>query len=231
MAVATFVFPLAGEIVFRQAEKDPYGETTVFGEFYYIDGSVNDTKEHRWDVHDFEPGRDFYNWTKRCESTGDQFNPFGVGAGRQYEKNCNPENPLRCAAGDLTGKGTRVNVAAKKDNSRGIRNKIFYTDVQLPLSGPDKILGKALVIHDDSAPPHRGDRMGCTGIRIRHPVKASVRSWFSGPAVESNVSGIVQFSQESAFDVTEGRVELSGLAGLAGGYHVHKVRLKCILFL
>lgn len=47
MAVATFVFPLAGEIVFRQAEKDPYGETTVFGEFYYIDGSVNDTKEHR----------------------------------------------------------------------------------------------------------------------------------------------------------------------------------------
>lgn len=96
----------------------------------------------RWDVHEFEPGRDFYNWTKRCESAGDQFNPFGVGAGRQYERHCNPENPLRCAAGDLTGKGSRIAISAKKENTRGIRNKIFYTEVQLPLSGPDKILGK-----------------------------------------------------------------------------------------
>ncbi|GFS58478.1 putative RNA-directed DNA polymerase from transposon X-element, partial [Nephila pilipes] len=176
-----------------------------------------------WDVHDFEPGRDFYNWTKRCESTGDQFNPFGVGAGRQYERHCNPENPLRCAAGDLTGKGSRINISAKKSNDKKIRNKVFYTDVQLPLSGPDKILGKGLVIHDDFAPPHRGDRLACAGIRIRHPVKASVGGWLSGPAIESNVSGVIYFSQESAFDVTEGKVELSGLAGLAGGYHVHNL--------
>lgn len=47
MAVATFVFPLAGEVFFRQAQNDPYGETTVFGEFYYIDGSINDTLDHR----------------------------------------------------------------------------------------------------------------------------------------------------------------------------------------
>lgn len=45
----------------------------------------------------------------------------------------------------------------------------------------------------------------------------------SGPAVESNVSGIISFYQESSFDVTEGKVELSGLDGLASGYHVHKV--------
>ncbi|GIY38582.1 putative RNA-directed DNA polymerase from transposon X-element [Caerostris darwini] len=170
MAVANFVFPIAGQVIFRQDAKNPYGDTTIFGEFYYIDGSVNDTMEHRWDVHDFEPGRDFYNWTKRCESTGDQFNPFG-----------------------------------------------------LPLSGPDKIVGKGLVIHDDTAPPHRGDRLACAGIRIRHPLKASVRAWISGPAIESNVSGLIQFSQESAYDVTEGKVELGGLAGLAGGYHIHKM--------
>ncbi|CAL1273465.1 unnamed protein product [Larinioides sclopetarius] len=222
LAVATFVFPIAGEIFFRQDAKNPYGDTTVFGEFYYIDGSVNDTRDHRWDVHEFEPGRDFYNWTKRCESTGAQYNPFGVGAGRQYEKHCNPENPLRCAAGDLSGKGSRLNIAAKQTNDRNIRNKVFYTDVQLPLSGPDKIVGKGLVIHDDYAPPHRGDRLACSGIRIRHPVKASVRGWISGPAIESNVSGVIQFSQETPFDITEGKVELSGLSGLAGGYHVHK---------
>ncbi|XP_042912063.1 uncharacterized protein [Parasteatoda tepidariorum] len=223
MAVATFVFPIAGEVVFRQALNNPYSDTTVFGEFYYIDGSLNDTMEHRWDVHDFEPGRDFYNWTKRCESTGDQFNPFSVGAGRQYERYCNLDNPLRCAAGDLTGKGSRINISAKKANQRETRNKVFYTDVQLPLSGPDKIVGKSLVIHDDTAPPHRGDRLACTGIRIRHPVKASVRWWISGPAIESNVSGLVQFSQESGFDVTEGKVELGGLASLAGNYDIHKV--------
>lgn len=223
MAVATFVFPIAGEIFFRQAQNDPYGETTVFGEFYYIDGSINDTLDHKWGVNEFEPGRDFYNWTKRCESTGDKFNPFGVGAGRQYERHCNAENPLRCAAGDLSGKGAKIAISAKKENIKGIKNKIFYTDVQLPLSGPDKILGKALVIHDEHAPPHRGDRLACTGIRIRHPIKASVRSWLSGPAVESNVSGVVHFSQETSFDVTEGKVELGGLAGLAGGYHVHEI--------
>lgn len=221
MAVATFVYPVIGQMIFRQLEDSPWSETTVFGALTYADGSINNTESHRWDVHEREPGRDFYNWTKRCESAGAQYNPHGVGAGRQYDRHCNPLNPFRCAAGDLTGKYKRLSIAAKKGN--GFKNKIFYTDVHLPLTGPSKILGKGLVIHDDHAPPHRGDILACTGIRIRHPLKASVKYWFSGPAVESNVSGVINFQQESVFDITDVKVDISGLSQLASGYHVHEV--------
>lgn len=85
-----------------------------------------------------------------------------------------------------------------------------------------------LVIHDDQAPPHRGDRLACAGIRIRHPVRASVRYWSSGPAVASNASGFIRFEQETPFDLTEVKIDVGGLGREASGYHVHRVtKLFC----
>lgn len=51
---------------------------------------------------------------------------------------CHPGNALRCAVGDLTSKaGIRISVAAKRG---AILNKFYYTDVNLPLSGPHSVL-------------------------------------------------------------------------------------------
>ena len=78
-AVATFTYPVAGRIIFRQPENDPYADTAIFVEsLIYSDGSKNDSFDHKWHVHTNIPGRDFFNWTGRCISAGGHFNPYGI---------------------------------------------------------------------------------------------------------------------------------------------------------
>jgi hypothetical protein len=89
---------------------------------------------HNWHVHVNEHGKDFYNWSKRCESAGEHFNPFNVGLGRTYNNLCNNENHFRCEVGDLTSKSKKLTIAAYKGS---VDNKLFYTDTLLPLSGPN----------------------------------------------------------------------------------------------
>lgn len=188
-AVANFYYPVAGRLIFRQKYDDYQAETSIFGELTYSDGSLNNTENHRWDIHEDVPGRDFYNWTKRCESVGGDYNPYEAGRGRQYERQCNAENSLRCEVGDLTSKNGRISVAARKGT---LKNKFFFTDTHLPLSGPYTIIGHSLVIHDDQAPPHRGDRLACTPIKSYHALEVAVKSWHAGRFIESNVTGIVR---------------------------------------
>lgn len=221
IAHANFVHPVVGRVVFKQQSGNPWGETTVHAWLSYSDGSQNNTDNHRWDVHENEVGRDFYNWTKRCESAGKNYNPHFVGTKKSYERICHPDNPLRCEMGDLTSKHGRISITATRD-SLG-RNQVFYTDVLLPLEGPNSIIGRSLVIHDDQAPPHRGDRLACTTINYYHGLKAAVKNLLVGRLIESNVTGYFEFSQPDPSDPTETRVEINGLDQLASGYHVHMV--------
>lgn len=64
---------------------------------------------------------------------------------------------------------------------------------------------RSLVVHDDHAPPHRGDRLACTVIMPTHPLIAAVRKWSYGAGIPSNVSGTIVFKQESEFDLAEVR--------------------------
>ena len=34
--------------------------------------------QFRWMIHDLPPGKDYYNWTERCLSTGAPYNPQKV---------------------------------------------------------------------------------------------------------------------------------------------------------
>ena len=48
-AVATFTYPVAGRVIFRQAQDEPFSDTTVFVEsLLYSDGSKNDSRDHRY---------------------------------------------------------------------------------------------------------------------------------------------------------------------------------------
>ena len=38
----------------------------------------------------------------------------------------------------------------------------LFTDVNLPLSGPQSIIGRSIVIFDDNSPKQRGNRLACT---------------------------------------------------------------------
>ncbi|XP_064467651.1 uncharacterized protein LOC135378267 [Ornithodoros turicata] len=206
-ARAIFYYPVAGTVELRQ--EDPDAETTVLVQLAYTDGSTNRTMAHRMAIHRDAPGRDFYDWQNRCRSVGPRYDPSQAAG-------CRPGRPFSCAIGDITGKtGRRIEIGAV----RPVR--FYHADGQLPLSGPHSVLHRAFVIHDDGAPPHRGDRLACTRILPLHPVKASVRRWRFADATQTDgPRGHVIWTQETPEDPVYIDVELRGLEGQATRYGV-----------
>lgn len=189
-AIAKFHFPVVGHVIMRQEKDKPRSETTVFVDLSYSDGSGNDTSDHKWAIHERVPGLDFYNWSARCVSAGDQFNPSQIGSGRGYAKECSFNNPFRCVVGDLTSKSNhQLKIAGFKGSSVV---KYFYTDLILPLSSSMSVIGKSLVLFDEKGPKQRGDRLGCTTIRRLHPLVAAVRTW---TGFKSKLAGSIVFNQ------------------------------------
>ncbi|XP_074600091.1 superoxide dismutase family protein Rsod [Brevipalpus obovatus] len=219
-AVARFHFPVVGSVIMRQEVDKPRTETTVLVDLSYSDGSGNDTVDHKWEIHEKFPGLDFYNWSSRCVSTGDVFNPHKIGSTRNYAKECSFQNPLRCVIGDLTAKSNhQLSIAGHRGSTLV---KFFYTDPTLPLSGSTSIMGRSLVIFDEHGPKQRGNRLGCTTIRALHPLTASVRHWTGS---KTKLSGSIVFNQASVNDPTNGKIDLLGLEKQASGFHIHEVRV------
>lgn len=79
-AQVIFRYPTVGRILFRQPRDEPWADTTILTEYLvHADGAnLNNSAEHRWAIHDFPPGKDFYNWTGRCLSAGPVYNPHKV---------------------------------------------------------------------------------------------------------------------------------------------------------
>lgn len=82
---------------------------------------------------------------------------------RVYQYCESDKSPLRCWVGDLASKVGNLDVAGRIIDLSS--TKKFFTDSNLPLSGEASIIGHSLVIHDDHAPEHRGERMACTAVR------------------------------------------------------------------
>lgn len=79
-AEVLFRYPIVGKILFRQPRDEPWVDTTIIVEYLiHADGStLNKSVDHRWAIHHHPPGIDFYNWTARCVSAGDIYNPYKV---------------------------------------------------------------------------------------------------------------------------------------------------------
>lgn len=79
-AQVLFRYPIVGRILFRQPRDDPTLDTTIIVEYLiHADGStLNSSESHRWAIHHDAPGKDFYNWTGRCLSTHQVYNPYKV---------------------------------------------------------------------------------------------------------------------------------------------------------
>nr|XP_027206305.1 uncharacterized protein LOC113799809 [Dermatophagoides pteronyssinus] len=219
IAKATFYYPIVGSIIFRQQIDEPLTETTVLGELFYADGNQNITRNHPWRIHVNNIGIDFYNWTKRCMSSGENYNPFSIQTGRSYQSQCSLENQLRCQVGDLFLKSKKIDINHYLSNER---TAFFYTDTLLPLSGKYSILSRSIVIEDENAPQIRGKRMACATIRRSHPITAVVNEWRSSAGISANITGYIEMHQQSIFDETKIKINLRGLNKLASGYHVHK---------
>lgn len=224
-SVATFTYPIAGRIIFRQEADDAFADTTIFVEsLLYSDGSQNDTSGHKWHVHVSEPGKDYYNWTGRCISAGGHYNPYRISLDDSIYSSCvNEGNPLRCELGDLVNKHETLKIAGRK---RDVSSMVsFFTDTNLPLSGATTINGRSIVIHDDHALKHRGNRMACTSIRRLYRYKAVAKDWF-GNGVPPPITGRLEFIQDTEQSPTHALVDLHGLDQLANGYHVHTIPVQ-----
>lgn len=224
-AAARFYYPVVGKIIFAQSSADQHAPTGVNIEVYNPNGE-RDTDNHNWLVHMKPAMSDFYNWSQRCESVGDVYDPILASVGLNqdsYSRQCMTgllNEPLRCRLGDTSLKS---NIKLSLPVSPNNRERYFYTDPYLPLSGPHSILGRSLVIYDEFAPTQRGNRLACSTIKTIHPLKASVKSWDSGPSIPSNIKGSINLEQESVTEHTSAKLDLNGFNGNVENYAIHQV--------
>lgn len=227
LAVATFYYPVVGTISFEQLSNSPHSETGVLVEVYNPNSPKRGSSDgHNWMVHLKPAMADFYNWSQRCQSSGEVYDPVlsSIGLNNEvYARQCQASlmnEPLRCRLGDT---GLKSGLRLALPTSHADRERHYYTDLFLPISGPNSIIGKSVVIYDEHAPTQRGNRLACSNIKIVHPIKASVKSWNSGPSIPSAVRGSITFEQESATKQTKIKIDLSGFNGNVENYAIHNV--------
>ena len=218
-AYARFTFPFIGYMLFRQPRDMWFAETQVYVELNYAAmGNQTATQEHTWHVHETAIGADrMVSREQRCVSVGDHYNPYDVDLGGDYASQCRSNKQVRCELGDLSGKHGKLNIRT----ASGQKTKYFFTDIQLPLSGPQSIVGKSIVIHNNT---HPSERLGCADVILKYPRTAMVNAWTAADG-QGSPTGTITFSQDCV-DIlscpTTVHVELSGLKNQVAGYHVHE---------
>ncbi|XP_065353050.1 uncharacterized protein Rsod [Cloeon dipterum] len=210
-AQVIFRYPVVGRIILRQERDSPWADTSVLVEYLvYADGSRNDTGSIRWRVMENPAGKDFYNWTARCLSAGRVFDPNG----------CADENQGgACAIGGVGDRHAPLSASGGKEKMIE-RTRRLFTDLTLPLTGHDSVVGKALVLSDAFGPKARGERLACSTITWLPRVKAVVFDWFGSDGEEPPVKGRIEMTQQTPYDLTNVEVTLKGLEKVKG-YHVH----------
>ncbi|OWF38323.1 Superoxide dismutase [Cu-Zn], chloroplastic [Mizuhopecten yessoensis] len=215
-AVATFKYPIIGYIFLRQPQVNgPLSETQVYMELDYGNSATPmATVDHNWHIHVNRINEAFgMNVSQRCSSVGGHYNPYSVDLGGNYGQQCNPNNQLRCELGDLSGKHGKLNVRTQL----GGKTRMFFTDTDLPLSGPNSVLGRSIVIHNaNSGAP----RLACANLYNTPTRITKLENWskssYTGTTVfNSNTPGFLD-------GPTSVSINLMGLDGMASGYHVHK---------
>ncbi|XP_063389539.1 uncharacterized protein LOC134675251 [Cydia fagiglandana] len=223
-AEAVFRYPLVGRVLFRQPQERPWEDTTIIIEsLIHADGAnVNDTFGHRWALHERAPGADWYNWSRRCESAGNEWEPRGLQVDpRQPDLYCG-HAPL-CRLGDLTTRHGMLSVAGRKRAAPKLTRRLF-SDPVLSLSGRYSALKRSLIILDDHGPVARGERMACSVIVGSARRKAVVHDWF-GEGAGAGLQGKLEITQQSAYDIANLQLKLENLEDVRD-YQIHEAPVE-----
>ncbi|XP_071476789.1 uncharacterized protein [Diadema antillarum] len=189
-AVAQFGTPFGGTVTFRQRTNAPEAGTSIYVDLFDVTEPIA-AEEFGWHLSD----------------------NTGIDGDMTVEEWCNATVDAPYAnIGDLTPKFGNVNV-----RTVGTRQRYFFVDTNITLTGGASILDKSLVFTvSTTALSGAGSKAACSPVRILRA--KSVRADFNN----NNVTGSVTFDQTSLWEPTRIVVELFNLRGLAGGYHVHK---------
>ncbi|KAJ2940014.1 hypothetical protein O0L34_g14045 [Tuta absoluta] len=221
-AQVTFRYPIVGKVIFTQPAERPWDDTTVIIEaMIHADGAnVNNTKEHRWAIHENAPGKDYYNWTARCLSAGAVLEPHGIDVDMRHpEQYCRSGLEGLCRLGDLTTRHGMLNIAGKKVDSNRLTRRLF-TDSVIALAGKNSVMRRSLVIYDDHGPVARGERLACSVVTGLHRRKAVVRDWF-GNGSPVNIMGRIEMTQQTEYHPVNVQVTLDGLDDV-NNYKIHQ---------
>lgn len=85
---------------------------------------------------------------------------FQVNFEDELPTECFNLNVGMCRMGDLYNRLGALSIAGRKAERQ--ISRIMFTDVNLPLSGHNNVLGKSVVIYDDFGPVARGERLACS---------------------------------------------------------------------
>ena len=217
VAYSKFTYPVIGFIVLRQPTDQWYASTQIYMELDYGTERTSRTIDHNWHVHETPANDDFISPTSRCQSAGGHFNPYAVDLQGNYSLECGPNRPFRCEVGDLSKKHGTISI---RDQNGG-KLKYFFSDIQLPLSGPQSIIGKSITIHDANK---AGDRLSCANIYEKKRRQGTVSKW-SAAQGQGAPTGKITFTQDAMAilsGMTKVEVELSGLSLDLAAYHIHE---------
>jgi Cu/Zn superoxide dismutase len=216
IAEITFTYPYIGYMVFQQSLQNWYhAETQIYMELDMV-AQTGKSSAHKWHVHTNMVGTDSLVATGRCLSAAGHFNPYEVDLKGNYATQCNPSNPLRCEVGDVANKHGKIDIGTTSEG----KQRYFFTDVDLPLSGPMSIIGKSVVIHGANG---GGERVSCANIYELPKRVVKVSEWRQ--MASSNVNGYVKVTENSAGclnGISETEINVKNLGSQASGLHVHE---------
>jgi len=170
-AIASFHHPLGyawGYVRMRQLiyRDGSFGETFMEVSLRHPGtNNRNVTRQHNWSVYvnpvSVDASVKFYQ--SRCVAGGYRWNPYLIHLAKPnavefYDRQCTPASPLRCEAGDLSGRLGTIDLGDKRQ---------VFVDSNLPLSGPQSALGRSLVIHGERG---RVERYACANIEPDHDI-------------------------------------------------------------
>ncbi|KAE8578534.1 hypothetical protein XENTR_v10023630 [Xenopus tropicalis] len=202
VATASFHKGVVGRVMFRQSLEDVDNDLSILVELSSLSGQTSNG--HNWHVHEFPLQME----SDSCASAGGHFNPYNVSTGGNYKYECKYLNPLLCELGDYAGRHTPITLAGPHPT------RYLFTDSYSSLTGPNSILGKALVIHGpDGAAP----RLACANIIPQHPVEGKTGPWFGS----GDAQGMLTASQISDLDPTAINISFYELRNRSGGFHIH----------
>ncbi|XP_067909126.1 uncharacterized protein cusr isoform X2 [Heterodontus francisci] len=215
-AVAIFKSPVAGRIIFRQLQNNPYSDLSIFMDLSYANSAAPTTADHLWYIHKYPISSELDSDSNICLSTKGHFNPFKVDVGSQYNTDCSPDSPFRCEVGDYAKKHETIKLT---NHTSAVDTKYFFTDSTSALAGPLSIVPRSVVIYKANLVT---SSLACANVTFLRPASVEVDSWRGVEKVNGNVA----IKQLSDLDHTIVQVNLTDLNGEAGIYNIHTLPIK-----
>ena len=166
---------IAGSVVLRQDSVNPNSDTSVDINLVLVDARSESKTGLSLTVHE---NASKSNQEGSCQAIDKLFNPL-------KKTSCDKRKHKTCPVGDITAKLGPVEVPLPGKGS----SHSFSIDTNLPLSGPNSIVGRSLVISENGQP------LICATIQEFHELEAEVML-----SDKQGLDGIIGFKQVSMYE-------------------------------